>query len=69
MVQDAWQNRGLGAVLFRELLEAASDNGITRFRAWVLGDNHRMLDLICRLGEVRERAFEQGVVELQFAAR
>ena len=69
VVQDAWQNRGLGTVLFRELLEAASNNGITRFCAWVLADNRRMLDLICRLGKVRQRAFEEGVVELRFTAR
>ena len=68
VVQDTWQNRGLGTVLFRELLEAASNNGITRFCAWVLADNRRMLDLICRLGEVRRRTLEQGVVELTFTA-
>jgi GNAT superfamily N-acetyltransferase len=68
-VQDAWQNRGLGTILFRELLEAAKGNGITRFCAWVLGDNHRMLDLIGRLGEVQQRSFGQGVVELSFTAR
>ena len=69
VVRDAWQNRGLGTVLFRELLEAARNNGITRFCAWVLADNRRMLDLIGRLGEVRRRTVEQGVVELSFTAR
>lgn len=69
VVQDAWQNRGLGTVLFRELLEAAGHNGIKRFCAWVLADNRRMLDLICRLGEVRQRTREEGVVKLTFAAR
>jgi hypothetical protein len=44
-------------------------NGIERFRAWVLADNRRMLDLIARLGEVTHRAIEQGVVELRFRAR
>ena len=68
-VQDAWQNRGLGTVLFRALLEAAKTNGVTRFCAWVLGDNRRMLDLIARLGEVQQRSWEQGVVELKFTAR
>jgi RimJ/RimL family protein N-acetyltransferase len=68
-VQDAWQNRGLGTVLFRELLAAAKGNGITRFCAWVLGDNRRMLDLIARLGNIERRSFGQGVVELTFTAR
>jgi RimJ/RimL family protein N-acetyltransferase len=69
VVQDAWQDRGLGTILFRELLRAAQLNGIRRFRAWVLADNRRMLDLITRLAEVRTRALEQGVVELTFVAR
>jgi RimJ/RimL family protein N-acetyltransferase len=69
VVQDGWQDRGLGTILFRELLDAAAANGVTRFRAWVLGDNRRMLDLIARLGDVQERSFGQGVVELAFTAR
>jgi RimJ/RimL family protein N-acetyltransferase len=69
VVQDAWQGRGLGTVLFRELLSLAELNGVRRFRAWVLADNRRMLDLITRLGEVRARTLEQGVVELTFLAR
>jgi RimJ/RimL family protein N-acetyltransferase len=69
VVHDAWQGRGLGAILFRELLSAAEANGIRRFRAWVLADNRRMLQLIARLGDVRARAIEQGVVELTFTAR
>jgi RimJ/RimL family protein N-acetyltransferase len=69
VVQDAWQDRGLGTVLFRELLAAAAVNGIHRFRAWVLADNRRMLDLIARLGDVTRRTIEQGVVELDFRSR
>jgi RimJ/RimL family protein N-acetyltransferase len=69
VVQDGWQDRGLGTILFSELLAAAELNGIRRFRAWVLADNRRMLDLIARFGHVRQRAIEQGVVELSFTAR
>jgi len=69
VVQDAWQGRGLGTVLFSELLAAAESNGIRRFQAWVLGENRRMLDLITRLGRVEQRAFAQGVAELTFVAR
>jgi RimJ/RimL family protein N-acetyltransferase len=68
VVQDGWQGRGLGTVLFRELLAAAAVNGIRRFRAWVLAGNRRMLDLIGRLGRVEQRRFEHGVVELTFLA-
>jgi RimJ/RimL family protein N-acetyltransferase len=66
VVQDDWQNRGLGTALFRELLRAATANGIRTFRAWVLADNRRMLDLIARLGRVEQRSIAQGVVELTF---
>ncbi len=69
VVQDGWQDRGLGTILFGDLLAAAAVNGIERFRAWVLADNRRMLDLIARLGEVTDRAIEQGVIELSFRPR
>jgi len=68
VVQDAWQGRGLGTVLFRELLRAAAANGFRRFRAWVLSENRRMLALIARHGTVEQRAFDGGVVELTFVA-
>ena len=66
VVQDGWQDRGLGTRLFQALLRAAAANGITRFRAWVLADNRRMLDLIARYGRVERRTVEHGVVELTF---
>jgi GNAT superfamily N-acetyltransferase len=66
-VEDGWQNRGLGSVLFRTLLEAAVARGFRRFRAFVLGDNRRMLDLITRFTDVRERSMQAGVVEVLFA--
>jgi RimJ/RimL family protein N-acetyltransferase len=69
VVQDGWQDRGLGTTLFTALLEAAAARAITRFRAYVLADNRRMLDLITRFGEVERRRTEQGVTELVFHAR
>jgi RimJ/RimL family protein N-acetyltransferase len=66
VVQDSWQNRGLGTRLFSELLRAAAVNGIGRFRAWVLADNRRMLDLIARSGMVVSRTLDQGVVDVAF---
>lgn len=69
VVQDGWQDRGLGTVLFGELLAAAALNGIRRFRAWVLADNRRMLDLIARHAEVTRRETSQAVVEVEFRAR
>jgi GNAT superfamily N-acetyltransferase len=66
VVQDGWQGRGLGTILLRLLLDAARARGIAGFRAFVLADNTRMLDLISRFTEIRERRLEQGVVELAF---
>ena len=68
-VEDAWQNRGPGSVLFLALLAAAVARGIGRFRAFVLADNRRMLDLIVRFTDIRERSMDAGVVELLFAPR
>jgi len=69
VVQDAWQGRGLGTVLFRDLLAAAALNGRRHFSAWVLADNRRMLDLIARLGVITRRAVDGSVIELDFTAR
>lgn len=69
VVQDGWQNKGVGTLLFQEVLRAATERGVRRFRAWVLADNRRMLDLIARFGAVKERKTEQGVTELLFEAR
>ena len=68
VVQDGWQNRGLKKLLFTELLRGAQARGHRRFRAYVLADNSRMLDLIRRFGTIEERVCEQGVVELTFTA-
>ena len=69
VVQDCWQNRGLGTILLRLLLEAAGARGIVQFRALVLADNTRMLDLITRFADIRRRGVSQGVVDLLFTAR
>jgi RimJ/RimL family protein N-acetyltransferase len=69
VVQDAWQNRGLGTILLAALVDHAISRGIARFRAYVLADNHRMLRLIGELGLVSERSLDQGVVSLRFTRR
>ena len=69
VVQDAWQNRGLGTILFNEILRAAAARSFRRFRAYVLADNRRMLDLITRFTRVESRKTEQGVTELVFTLR
>jgi L-amino acid N-acyltransferase YncA len=69
VVQDGWQNRGLGTILFQGVLEAAQARGVARFVAFVLADNTRMLDLIQRFTDIRQRTVQQGVVEVVFTPR
>jgi GNAT superfamily N-acetyltransferase len=69
VVQDEWQNRGLGTILLDALLAAAEARGVRRFRASVLASNARMLDLLTRGTDVRERHTQAGVTELSFTRR
>jgi RimJ/RimL family protein N-acetyltransferase len=69
VVQDAWQGRGLGTILLSALLDHAVSRGITKFLAYVLADNHRMLRLIGRQGVVTERSHDQSIVSLRFTRR
>jgi RimJ/RimL family protein N-acetyltransferase len=48
VVEDAYQGRGVGTALLRALAAVALDRGITVFDAYVLGENHAMLDLLAR---------------------
>jgi RimJ/RimL family protein N-acetyltransferase len=66
VVQDSWQNRGLGTHLFNAILRAAAARSFRRFRAYVLADNKRMLDLISRFTRIESRTSEQGVTDLVF---
>jgi RimJ/RimL family protein N-acetyltransferase len=66
VVEDRWQGKGLGTALFTELLRVAESRGIRVFRADVLADNRRMLDLITRFGDVQSRETRAGVTSLIF---
>jgi RimJ/RimL family protein N-acetyltransferase len=63
-VIDAWQGRGLGGVLLRRLCRRAAASGITTFTASVLTGNRSMLRLFERLGAVRTRGIDGGVLEI-----
>lgn len=69
VVQDSFQGKGLGTKLLQALLEAAQARGIQRFRAYVLADNTRMLDLLNRFTDIRERDIGSGVASLLFEPR
>lgn len=69
VVMDGWQGRGIGTALLGDLLAAGEARGIRQFRAWVLADNARMLDMLIRFTDVQERRVSSGVVELSFTRR
>ena len=69
VVQDGWQGRGLGAILIDDITRAGEARGMRRFRAYVLADNHRMLELLTRATDVLERKLEDGVVSIVFKRR
>ena len=69
VVQDGWQNRGLGVEMLDALLAAGEARGVRRFRAYVLSSNARMLGLLARRTDVQERHAASGVVELLLARR
>ncbi len=66
VIQDYWQGKGVGTILLEEILRAGEANGIRRFRAYVLADNHRMLAMLSRLTDVRQRTIERGVENILF---
>jgi len=45
-VLDAYQNKGLGRILFRRLMAAARERGIKRFHGSMLSDNKPMMHLL-----------------------
>jgi RimJ/RimL family protein N-acetyltransferase len=69
VIVDGWQNRGLGRILLREILRAAEGNGIHRFCAEVLGENHRMLHLLATEARIQDCKTEAGVTTVSFTSR
>jgi RimJ/RimL family protein N-acetyltransferase len=69
VIQDGWQNRGLGRIMLGDLLAAAEARGVRSFRAYVLASNVRMLDLLARYTDVQERRMESGVINILLARR
>lgn len=49
-VADAWQRRGVGAILVRKLAEIARARGLRTMEGMVLASNHKMLGLMNALG-------------------
>lgn len=66
VVDDDYQNQGLGTLLADELAGAAWAHGIRRFEADTLAENSAMLDLFNGIGFPVTTAFEGGVVRVRF---
>ena len=49
-VLDEYQGRGLGGILLALLAESALENGVERFRSYVLSQNRKVLDALTRPG-------------------
>ncbi|HTL52021.1 MAG TPA: GNAT family N-acetyltransferase [Planctomycetota bacterium] len=68
VVADAWQGRGLGSHLLKQLMQIARQRGIVRFTADVLGDNAAMLHLFHKYAPTPVKTvLDSGVYQLSFS--
>ena len=72
LVEDRWQDQGLGIALTRELIDQAKDKGVRYFYALVMGENKRMLELLRHLNlpeqERQDKEPEVKRVEVELAS-
>ncbi len=66
VARDTHQGRGLGSILLEHLAAAARENGLRRFEAEVLVENHGMVRVFRQAGYQVSRAFSEGVLHLEF---
>ncbi len=66
LMDDAYQNKGLGTKLMQALVDAARENDIVRFEATVLAENKMMMDVFLDYGFRVSRELEDGVYYLSF---
>ncbi|WP_030474731.1 bifunctional GNAT family N-acetyltransferase/acetate--CoA ligase family protein [Lentzea albidocapillata] len=67
VVEDGHQGRGVGSILLEHLAAAAKEVGLARFEAEVLAENGQMVRVFRDAGYQVSRAFEEGVLHLEFA--
>jgi GNAT superfamily N-acetyltransferase len=60
IVDDVWQDRGLGTRLLHRLARLGARRGLVAFRAVVLGENRRALPFLRRLSPDAEVRFRSG---------
>ena len=66
LVEDRHQGRGIAQLLLEHLAQAARERGLTTFVAEVLPDNGRMIQTFREAGYHLGRAYEDGVMRLEF---
>jgi RimJ/RimL family protein N-acetyltransferase len=66
VLEDGYQGQGLGAVLLDAVVRAGTERGLTRFRAFVLAENRRMLSLLAHHMRIIESHTEQGETTVLF---
>ena len=69
VLEDGYQGQGLGAVLLDAVIQAGRERGLTRFRAYVLAENRRMLSLLAHHTRIIESKTEQGETTVLFEPR
>jgi acetyltransferase len=63
VVDDAWQNKGIGSRLLSALIETARERGVKTLVGGILARNSRMLDLAKSIGFASQSApDEEGIV-------
>ncbi len=65
VIEDRFQNRGLGTVLLDRLLRYARGHGIRAFVAEINAENERMLKFVRHSGLPTEKRLEGGVWEIR----
>ena len=69
IINDAWQNRGLGTELLRRLLQIARDEKLDRVSAHILPENREMQRVCEKLGFTLERAMDEPLLKAEIALR
>jgi acetyltransferase len=64
--EDGYQGQWLGAVLLDAVVRAGTERGLTRFRAYVLAENHGMLRLLAHHTRIIESKTAQGETSVLF---
>jgi GNAT superfamily N-acetyltransferase len=63
-VLDDYQGRGIGTLLLKHLALLARQHGLSRFNAYVMGNNRQMLEVFLHSGYRAEETYDSGIVRI-----